>query len=135
MFEGVGENMMNVNSINPLKTNIDRPESDVSRKVREKSQESGDAYDKSTAVTRAELEQSVDYANEAGKLLKRKLNFTIDDATDKVVVRVIEEESGDVIRQVPAAEMLRISAHLKQLREMNDQVIGAVKSVILDVTY
>jgi flagellar protein FlaG len=135
MFEGVGENMMNVNSINPLKTNIDRPESDVSRKVREKSQESNDDYDKSTAVTRAELEQSVDYANEAGKLLKRKLNFTIDDATDKVVVRVIEEESGDVIRQVPAAEMLRISAHLKQLREMNDQVIGAVKSVILDVTY
>ncbi|MHA2067609.1 MAG: flagellar protein FlaG [Candidatus Thorarchaeota archaeon] len=126
---------MNINSINQMKASIERPESVVSSKGREKSQESNDAYDKSTAVTRAELDQSVDYANEAGKLLKRKLNFAIDDTTDKVVVRVIEEESGDVIRQIPAAEMLRISAHLKQLREMNDQVIGAVKSVILDVTY
>lgn len=126
---------MNVSSINLLKTIIERPEPVVSKKRREESQESTDASNKSTAITRAELDQSVDYANETGKLLKRKLNFAIDDTTNKVVVRVIDEASGDVIRQVPAAEMLRISAHLKQLREMNDQVMGAVKSVILDVRY
>jgi flagellar protein FlaG len=126
---------MNISSINLLKTIIERPETVVSKKRREESQESTDASNKSTAITRAELDKAVDYANETGKLLKRKLNFAIDDTTNKVVVRVIDEESGDVIRQVPAAEMLRISAHLKQLREMNDQVMGAVKSVILDVTY
>ena len=126
---------MNVNSINLLKTILERPETVVSRKRREKSQESTDASNKSTAITRAELDKAVDYANETGKLLKRKMNFIIDDATAKIVVRVVDEESGEVIRQVPAAEMLRISAHLKQLREMNDQVMGAVKSVILDVRY
>ena len=126
---------MNVRSINLLKTILDRPEPLVSKKRREKSQESTDASNISTAITRAELDKAVDYANETGKLLKRKLNFAIDDATAKIVVRVVDEESGKVIRQVPAAEMLRISAHLKQLREMNDQVIGAVKSVILDLTY
>lgn len=126
---------MNVSSVNLLKTILERPEPVVSRKRREESQESTDASNKNAAITRAELDKAVDYANETGKLLKRKLNFAIDDTTNKVVVRVIDEESGDVIRQVPAAEMLRISAHLKQLREMNDQVMGAVKSVILDVRY
>ncbi len=126
---------MNVSSVNLLKTILERPETVVSKKRREESQESTDASNKSTDITRAELDKAVDYANETGKLLKRKLNFAIDDTTNKVVVRVVDEESGDVIRQVPAPEMLRISAHLKQLREMNDQVMGAVKSVILDVTY
>ena len=126
---------MNVNSINLLKTILERPEPLVSKKRREKSQESTDASNISTAITRAELDKSVDYANETGKLLKRKMHFIIDDATAKIVVRVVDEESGEVIRQVPAPEMLRISAHLKQLRAMNDQVMGAVKSVILDVRY
>ena len=126
---------MNVSSVNLLKTILERPEPVVSKKRREESQESTDASNKNAAITRAELDKAVDYANETGKLLKRKLNFTIDDTTDRIVVRVVDEESGEVIRQVPATEMLRISAHLKQLREMNDQVMGAVKSVILDVTY
>lgn len=126
---------MEVNSINPVKTNLDRPEPVVTKKGREKSQESSDASDKTAAVSQAELDAAIDYANDTGKLLKRKLNFAIDDSTNKVIVRVVDEESGKVVRQVPATEMLRISAHLKQLREMNDKVMGAVKSAILDVRY
>ena len=126
---------MDVNSINPVKMNLERPEPVVNKKGREKSQESTDISVKTEAVSQAELDKAIEYANESGKLLKRKLNFSIDDTTEKVVVRVVDEESGEVVRQVPATEMLRISAHLKQLREMNDRVMGAVKSAILDVRY
>lgn len=126
---------MDVNSVNPVKTNLERPEPVVSKKGREKRQEYTDNSGNTAAVSQAELDQAIEYANESGKLLKRKLNFSVDDATEKVIVRVMDEESGEVIRQVPATEMLRISAHLKQLREMNDRVMGAVKSAILDVRY
>jgi flagellar protein FlaG len=126
---------MDVNSINPVKVNLERPEPVVTQKGREKTQESNDASQKTAAISRAELDSAIEYANETGKLLKRKLNFDIDDSTNKVIVRVVDEESGKVIRQVPDTEMLRISAHLKQLREMNDRVMGAVKSAILDVRY
>ena len=126
---------MNVNSINPVKVNLERPEPVVIQKGREKTQESNDASEKTAAVSQAELDLAIEYANETGKLLKRKLNFTVDDSTNKVIVRVVDEESGKVIRQVPDTEMLRISAHLRQLREMNDRVMGAVKSAILDVRY
>jgi flagellar protein FlaG len=126
---------MDVNSINPVKVSLERPEPVVTKKGREKSQESADTSDKTAAVSQAELDKAIDYANESGKLLKRRLNFAIDDSTEKVVVKVVDEESGKIIRQVPATEMLRISAHLRQLREMNDRVMGAVKSAILDVRY
>ena len=68
-------------------------------------------------------------------LFRSKLNFSVDEATDKLVVTVIDEESGEVVRQVPPSEMLRIAAHLKQFQEMNDRVMSAVKSIILDVRY
>lgn len=126
---------MDVHSINPVKTNFERSDHVLAKKGRERSQESADTSEKTAAISQAELDKAIDYANETGKLLKRKLNFAIDDSTDKVIVRVVDEESGKVIRQVPATEMLRISAHLKQLREMNDRVMGAVKSAILDVRY
>jgi len=126
---------MDVNSINPVKTNLERPEPAVNKSGRGMSQEYADNSGKTAVVSQAELDNAIEYANESGKLLKRKLNFTVDDTTDKVIVRVVDEESGEVVRQVPATEMLRISAHLKQLREMNDRVMGAVKSAILDVRY
>ena len=126
---------MDVNSISPVKVNLERPEPVVTKKGHEKSQESTHTSDKTATISRAELDNAIEYANDTGKLLKRSLNFAVDDSTEKVVVKVIDEESGKVIRQIPDTEMLRISAHLKQLREMNDQVMGAVKSVILDVRF
>jgi flagellar protein FlaG len=127
---------MEVNSISPVRIKTERPE--PLKPVAEKQQESKgtkDVRDQNTEVPRAELDNAIDQANEIGQLLNRKLNFSIDDATEKVVVKVVDEESGEVVRQVPANEMLRISAHLKQLQSMNDRVMSAVKSVILDVTY
>ncbi len=127
---------MDVNSINPVKVELERPETVADKSVRvKKSQEGTSAPANTSTITRADLDNAIDYANETGKMLKRKLNFAVDDITEKVVVKVVDQESGEVIRQVPATEMLRISAHLKQLREMNDQVMGAVKSAILDVKY
>ncbi len=126
---------MNIQSINAVKANIARPEQVSPQKGREKTETKADAPDKNAPISRAELDKAVEYANDTGKILKRKLNFAVDDSTEKIVVKVVDEESGEVIRQVPATEMLRISAHLRQLREMNDRVMGAVKSAILDVKY
>ena len=124
---------MEVNGISPVRTKIERPEQSPppSKKM---AQERADVEQRQT-VARAELDSAVDQANEIGQLLNRKLNFTIDEATERVVVTVVDEETGEVVRQVPPNEMLRISAHLKQLQEMNNRVMSAVKSVILDVRY
>ncbi len=131
---------MEISSINPAKVKFDRPEPSAasSERARDKSRETKETKevnDKTVAVTKAELDTAVKNANDTGQLLKRKLNFTVDDATERIVVKIIDEESGKIVRQVPPQEMLRIAAHLKQLREMSDQVMSAAKSVILDLKY
>ena len=127
---------MMLSGINTTNADLKLPEPAVVKKKveQEKSQETSEAAaNKNEPVSKPELDVAVESANEIGQMLKRTLNFSIDNGTDRIVVKIIDEESGEVVRQVPPQEMLRIAAHLKQLREMNDQVMSAVKSVILDL--
>ena len=129
---------MMLSGINTAKADLKLPEPAVVKKKVEqgKSQETPEAAaSKKEPVSKPEIDVAVESANEIGQMLKRKLNFSIDERTERVVVKIVDEESGEVVRQVPPQEMLRIAAHLKQLREMNDQVMSAVKSVILDLRY
>lgn len=52
------------------------------------------------------------------KRLNRDLNFSVDDSTGDVVVKVIDVESGKVIRQLPSEEALRLSERLEELRSL-----------------
>jgi len=126
---------MMLSGINTTKVDLKLPESAiVKNKNKEETQETFEAAaNKQEPVSKPELEVAVESANEIGQMLKRTLNFSIDNGTDRIVVKIVDEESGEIVRQVPPQEMLRIAAHLKQLREMNDQVMSAVKSVILDL--
>lgn len=50
--------------------------------------------------------------------ITRELNFSIDHDLGRTVVTVVDEASGDVIRQIPSEEMLELS---KQLAESKDR--------------
>jgi flagellar protein FlaG len=45
---------------------------------------------------------------------QRKLDFSIDDSTGRVVVKVIATDSGDVIRQIPSETALKLAQSLSQ---------------------
>lgn len=42
----------------------------------------------------------------------RNLRFEIDEASGQTVVQVVESSSGEVLRQMPSEEMLRVAAQL-----------------------
>jgi flagellar protein FlaG len=44
--------------------------------------------------------------------IKRNLEFSIDEASGKVVVKVIASESGEVVRQIPSEEALKLADSL-----------------------
>jgi flagellar protein FlaG len=46
---------------------------------------------------------------------QRNLEFSIDDDTSRSVVKLIDQESGEVIRQFPAEEALRVARMLANL--------------------
>ena len=88
---------------------------------------------KSADILNEQLYSAVAQANKIGDLLDKRLSFDIDNnKTNMVVVKVVDKSTGKVVRVLPPGEMLKMAAHLKQLKVLNDRVIGAAESVILD---
>lgn len=61
---------------------------------------------------RADLEQAVTDIRKFVQDAQRKLDFSIDDSTHQVVVKVIATESGEVIRQIPSEAALKLAQSL-----------------------
>lgn len=61
------------------------------------------------AAVQAAAQQLQDYVATAG----RTLEFRLDEGTGMTVVTVKDSESGDVIRQIPSEEVLKIAESLK----------------------
>ncbi len=62
-------------------------------------------------IERATLEQAVAKVSEELKSHDTNLKFEIDDSTDRVIVKVIEKDSGEVIRQFPPKEVLNLAKY------------------------
>ena len=50
--------------------------------------------------------------------LQRNLDFSVDDSSGQVVVKVIDGESGKLIRQIPSEDLLRLSERLEDMRSL-----------------
>ena len=65
-------------------------------------------------VQQAELVQAVQVINSYVQNLRRDLEFTIDDKTDRTIIRVIDSETREVIRQMPSEAALAMARSLEQ---------------------
>lgn len=62
------------------------------------------------------LSKAVDSINEAMKNLSNRIEFTIDDDSKRQVVKVIDPDTREVIRQMPSEEALAIAKALDRLQ-------------------
>ena len=62
------------------------------------------------------VKEAVAAANEAMKSIKSELDFSVDDDTGRTIVRVIDKQTGTLIRQMPSREMLEIAKALDRLQ-------------------
>lgn len=44
-----------------------------------------------------------------------KLRFSVHEASDRIMVTVIDESTGEVIREIPSSEVLNLSARLEEM--------------------
>ncbi len=63
------------------------------------------------------LEKVVSQLNAYIQNTQRDMDFSVDDTTGRVVVRVVDSNTEEVIRQIPSEEMLAISRHLLESLE------------------
>lgn len=65
-----------------------------------------------------QLEELVEDIQQATKVMQRNLNFSIDDSTGITVIKVTDALSGDVIRQMPTEDALRLAERLDEMRSL-----------------
>jgi uncharacterized FlaG/YvyC family protein len=61
------------------------------------------------------LEKIVDKLSQQFRNTNTSLNFSVDEATQSLVVKVIDSDSETVIRQIPPEEILAIRARIQEL--------------------
>ena len=77
-----------------------------------KSEEAAQQPDKQT------VEDALTSIQESTQAMQRNLNFSIDDSTGRMVVKVTDSKSGDVIRQMPTEDALRLAESLDEMRSL-----------------
>lgn len=65
-----------------------------------------------------QLQEAVSTLQKFTQSIQRNLNFSIDDSTGRMVVKVTDSVSGDVIRQLPTEEALRLAESLDEMRSL-----------------
>lgn len=68
------------------------------------------------APDRRELEESVNTVNEAVKVFNSSVRFSIDEETKQRVIKVVDVEKDEVIRQIPSEEVLAIAKAFDKLQ-------------------
>ncbi|MDZ7869455.1 MAG: flagellar protein FlaG [Rheinheimera sp.] len=70
-----------------------------------------------SAPSAAELGEAVESINQFVNAQMRTLNFSVDENSGKAVVKVIDFETKDVIRQIPGEEVLKMASAIKKLQD------------------
>ena len=64
-----------------------------------------------------QLKNVVDNINKTLRQSNRNLEFSVDETTQKQLVKLVDTETGDVIRQFPSEEALAISRAIDQFQQ------------------
>lgn len=74
------------------------------------------AVPKPKAAKEQSTEDAVRRANEAAQAAGKQVQFSYDSELDKVVVKVLDGSTQEVVRQFPSEEMVQISKSIRQMQ-------------------
>jgi len=65
------------------------------------------------SLSHTNLDDAVDKMNELMQAANRSLQFSVDDTSEKVVIKVMDLETEELVRQIPSEETLKFSEFLE----------------------
>ena len=74
------------------------------------------AVEKPSATRQDDLNQALQQINDTVRTFSQKLEFSVDKDTEAFVVKVVDRETKEVIRQIPSEEVLNIAKALDKLQ-------------------
>ncbi|WP_341303418.1 flagellar protein FlaG [Pseudomonas sp. TMP25] len=79
---------------------------------------SASEVDSDVPASREKIEAAVATIQDFAQTVRRDLNFTLEEGSGRVVVKVTDAGSGDVIRQIPSEEALQLAENLSEVRSL-----------------
>lgn len=71
-----------------------------------------------SSIPRRIVEQAASSMEKASQNIKRDLKFSVDDETGQMVVKVTDASTGELIRQMPSEEALKLAQRLDEARSL-----------------
>ena len=71
----------------------------------------------SRAADIVKISEAVNRINDVVRSVQRDLSFNLDEDSGRTVIRVVNSESGELIRQIPSEQVLAIANHLRDYQE------------------
>lgn len=62
-----------------------------------------------------ELKSALRDVNEHMQNIQRNLQFEVDKESNQTIVRVVDTQSGEVVRQIPAEEVIRMAKRMEEM--------------------
>lgn len=75
-------------------------------------------------VNPEQIEAAISKLSEFVNTNSRQLNFSVDEGSNKQVVKVTDAESGKIIRQIPSEEVLKLSERLQDMQTEVGTAVG-----------
>lgn len=88
------------------------------RVARQQTVQSPDVVQEATHHAASLVRHSTEVMNRLSVFMGRKLSFEVHEGTGKMLVRVVDRETGKVIRTVPPEELLDMTERIRKLAGM-----------------
>ena len=67
------------------------------------------------------VSQNSEIQVDLNSLDNHKVSYMVNQEKDELVIRIVDKESGEVVRQVPGEEFLRLTS---RIAEFNNKILG-----------
>ncbi len=69
------------------------------------------------AVDQSQLREAVSQINSFVQSVQRDLSFSMDEGSGRTIIKVIDSESGKLVRQIPSEEVLALASYLQDVNQ------------------
>ncbi|MBI4849268.1 MAG: flagellar protein FlaG [Nitrospirae bacterium] len=81
----------------------------------DKSKKKTETHDAEQTYNR-EIKEAIDNVVSIAKFFNRKIKLEVEKDLNTMVVKVVDSETGEVIRQIPSEELIALSKHARDLK-------------------
>ncbi|RZA24076.1 MAG: flagellar protein FlaG [Proteobacteria bacterium] len=105
-------------AVRPVEQVADKPVTDTAVTRAADTYRVADAKEPSSVIDAEQVRKAVSEIEKFLSTSRRNLEFSTDEDSGKIVVKVIASETGELIRQLPSEEALRIASSLSDVNSL-----------------